>query len=141
MADGNRPTRTRRAAPRAAAAPGGWIDPFTRREIKRLVAEFGSPLLIVDCERVRRQYRLLRRALPRVDLHYALKPLPHPAVVRTIVEAGGWLDLATTGEVELVAKIGDRPAALHPHPPDQARRRHPQRAGARRESIRRRQSR
>ena len=58
MADGNRPTRTRRAPsrPHAAAAPGGWIDPYTRREIKRLVAHFGSPLLIVDCERVRRQY-------------------------------------------------------------------------------------
>jgi ornithine decarboxylase len=118
MADGTRPTRTRRAAPKAAApATARWIDPFSRREIKRLVAEFGSPLLIVDCERVRRQYRLLRRALPRVDLHYALKPLPHPAVVRTIVEAGGWLDLATTGEVELVAKMGIDPRlCIHTHP-------------------------
>ena len=117
MADGTRPTRTRRSSPKSAAAPAGWIDPFSRREIKRLVAEFGSPLLIVDCERVRRQYRLLRRALPRVDLHYALKPLPHPAVVRTIIEAGGWLDLATTGEVELVAKMGVDPRrCIHTHP-------------------------
>jgi ornithine decarboxylase len=118
MADGTRPTRSRRAPSRAAApAAAGWIDPFSRREIKRLVAAFGSPLLIVDCERVRRQYQLLRRALPRVDLHYALKPLPHPAVVRTIVEAGGWLDLATTGEVELVAKMGIDPRlCIHTHP-------------------------
>ncbi len=120
MADGTRPTRTRRAPGRvvaqAAAAPG-TIDPFARREIKRLVAQFGSPLLIVDCERVRRQYHQLRRALPRVDLHYALKPLPHPAVVRTIVEEGGWLDLATTGEVELVAKMGIDPRrCIHTHP-------------------------
>ena len=119
MADGNRSTRTRRASSRATAArlPRGSIDPFSRREIKRLVAEFGSPLLIIDCERVRRQYHQLRRALPRVDLHYALKPLPHPAVVRTIVEAGGWLDLATSGEVELVAKLGVDPRrCIHTHP-------------------------
>jgi len=119
MADGHRPTRTRRAPSKlaAAAAPRGAIDPFSRREIKRLVAQFGSPLLIIDCERVRRQYHQLRRALPRVDLHYALKPLPHPAVVRTIVEAGGWLDLATTGEVELVAKMGvDPQRCIHTHP-------------------------
>ncbi len=120
MPDGTRPTRARRAPPRRAApsaAAAGWIDPFTRREIKRLVAEFGAPLLIVDCERVRRQYHLLRRALPRVDLHYALKPMPHPAVVNTILELGGWLDLATTGEVELVSKLGADPArCIHTHP-------------------------
>jgi ornithine decarboxylase len=94
-----------------------FIDPFQPREIRRLVGEFGSPLLIVDCERVRRQYRELRRALPGVDLHYALKPLPHPAVVRTVLEEGGFLDLATTGEVELVARMGvDPDLCIHTHP-------------------------
>ena len=58
-----------------------YIDPFEPAHIRRLVAEFGSPLLIVDCARVRRQYRKLQRALPGVDLHYALKPLPHAAVI------------------------------------------------------------
>ncbi len=52
------------------------IDPFQPDQIRRLVREFGSPLLIIDCERVRTQYRKLRQALPGVDLHYALKPLP-----------------------------------------------------------------
>ena len=72
-------TRRRRSAPR-------WIDPFTPEHIRRLVAEFGSPLLIVDCARVRAQYRNLARALPGVDLHYALKPLPHAAVIEAIRE-------------------------------------------------------
>ncbi|MFM7707363.1 MAG: type III PLP-dependent enzyme, partial [Gammaproteobacteria bacterium] len=108
--------RTRSAARIAAAAPR-FIDPFAPREIRRLVREFGSPLLIVDCERVRRQYRALRSALPGVDLHYALKPLPHPAVIRTVLEEGGFLDLATTGEVELVARMGVDPArCIHTHP-------------------------
>jgi ornithine decarboxylase len=94
-----------------------WIDPFEPRQIRRLVAELGSPLLVIDCERVRRQYRSLQRALPGVDLHYALKPLPHPAVVNTVVELGGYLDLATTGEVELVARLGVDPArCIHTHP-------------------------
>jgi ornithine decarboxylase len=94
-----------------------WIDPFEPRQVRRLVAEFGSPLLVIDCERVRRQYRALQRALPGVDLHYALKPLPHPAVVNTVVELGGYLDLATTGEVELVARLGVDPArCIHTHP-------------------------
>ena len=69
-----------------------YIDPFEPPQIRRLVAEFGSPLLIVDCARVRTQYRNLRKALPGVNLHYALKPLPHAAVVQAIVDEGGGLD-------------------------------------------------
>ena len=85
--------------------------------MKRLVAEFGSPLLIVDCARVRTQYRRLQKALPDVDLHYALKPLPHPAVVEAVVAMGGGLDLATTGEVQLVRRLGVDPArCIHTHP-------------------------
>jgi ornithine decarboxylase len=93
------------------------IDPFEPAQIQRLVREFGSPLLIVDCARVRSQYRTLRRALPNVVMHYALKPLPHAAVVRTIIEEGGSLDLATTGEVQLAASLGVDPAlCIHTHP-------------------------
>ena len=93
------------------------IDPFQPAQIRRLVREFGSPLLIVDCARVRAQYRRLRQALPGVDLHYALKPLPHAAVVRVIVEQGGWLDLATTGEVQLLQGLGvDPKRCIHSHP-------------------------
>jgi len=93
------------------------IDPFEPQQIRRLVAEFGSPLLILDCERVRAQYRKLQRALPNVALHYALKPLPHAAVVRAVVEEGGSLDLATTGEVQLAAALGIDPAlCIDTHP-------------------------
>jgi ornithine decarboxylase len=94
-----------------------YIDPFAPAEVQRLVAAFGSPLLIIDCERIRAQYRKLARALPGVDLHYALKPLPHPAVVRTVAALGGFLDLATTGEVQLVSSLGvDPERCIHTHP-------------------------
>ena len=94
-----------------------FIDPFQPAEVRRLVREFGSPLLILDCGRVRLQYRKLRKALPHVDLHYALKPLPHPAVVRTVIEEGGFLDLATSGEVQLVKRLGVSPdRCIHTHP-------------------------
>src|SRR5580693_9487459 len=93
------------------------IDPFQPGEIRRLVREFGSPLLIVDCARVRAQYRRLRQALPGVDLHYALKPLPHSAVVRIIMQERGGLDLATSGEVQLVRALGVAPErCIHTHP-------------------------
>jgi ornithine decarboxylase len=94
-----------------------FIDPFQPAEIRRLVREFGSPLLILDCERVRVQLRKLKRALPRVELHYALKPMPHPAVVATVLAEGAYLDLATSGEVQLAQRLGVDPArCIHTHP-------------------------
>jgi len=94
-----------------------FIDPFQPVEIRRLVREFGSPLVILDCERVRAQLRKLRKALPGVALHYALKPMPHPAVVETVIEEDGFLDLATTGEVQLAQRLGVAPErCIHTHP-------------------------
>jgi ornithine decarboxylase len=104
-------------SPKAKVRRTRFIDPFQPTEIRRLVKEFGSPLLIVDCERVRVQLRKLRKALPGVDLHYALKPLPHAAVVRTVNAEGAFLDLATTGEVQLVQRLGiDPERCIHTHP-------------------------
>jgi ornithine decarboxylase len=86
-------------------------------EIRSLVARFGSPLLVVDCDQVRRQYHALKAALPGVDLHYALKPLPHAAVVACLRDEGAFFDLATTGEVELVKQQGiEANRCIHTHP-------------------------
>jgi ornithine decarboxylase len=94
-----------------------FIDPFQPAEVRRLVRKFGSPLLVLDIERVRVQFRKLKKALPRVALHYALKPLPHPAVVEAVIAEGGFLDLATTGEVQLAQRLGVAPErCIHTHP-------------------------
>jgi ornithine decarboxylase len=92
-------------------------DPFAPESIKHLAARYGSPLFIVDAQRVRRQYRRLAAALPGVDLHYALKPLPLAAVVATLREEGACFDLATNGEVALVNRLGVPPQrCIHTHP-------------------------
>jgi ornithine decarboxylase len=73
--------------------------------------------LIIDAERVRAQYRRLAAALPGVLLHYALKPLPHEAVIRVLRQEGACFDLATNGEVELVRQVGVEPErCIHTHP-------------------------
>ena len=92
-------------------------DPFSREAIRHLVARYGSPLFVIDAERVRRQYRRLTAALPGVDLYYALKPLPHSAVITTLNALGAFFDLATNGEVELVRRLGVAPQrCIHTHP-------------------------
>jgi ornithine decarboxylase len=92
-------------------------DPFSREAIQHLVARYGSPLLVIDAERVRQQYRRLAAALPGVDLHYALKPLPHSSLISTLDAEGAFFDLATNGEVELVRRLGIAPQrCIHTHP-------------------------
>lgn len=85
--------------------------------IESSVEQFGAPLLMLDCDIIRQQYRALSAALPNVTLHFALKPLPHPVVVRTLLQEGASFDLATTGEVELVAQEGVlAERTIHTHP-------------------------
>jgi ornithine decarboxylase len=92
-------------------------DPFSREAIQHLVARYGSPLFVIDAERVRRQYRRLAAALPGVDLHYALKPLPHSSLITTLDSEGAFFDLATNGEVELVRRLRVAPQrCIHTHP-------------------------
>jgi len=92
-------------------------DPFGVDAVRHLVLRYGSPLFIIDAERVRRQYRRLAAALPGVDLHYALKPLPHSSVITTLNAEGAYFDLATNGEVELVRRLKIAPQrCIHTHP-------------------------
>ncbi|MBS0373142.1 MAG: type III PLP-dependent enzyme [Proteobacteria bacterium] len=93
------------------------VAPYDRAAIEALVARYGSPLLLVDCDVIRDRYRRLQAALPGVELHYALKPLPDAAVVAALKGIGGRFDLASGGEVELVRAAGVPPEhCIHTHP-------------------------
>ena len=87
------------------------------KDWRALVAEYGTPLLVLDPGRVVEQYRLLTTHLRGVALHYAVKALPHPAVLTAIQACGGGFDVAANTEVDLVRSLGistDR--CIHTHP-------------------------
>ncbi len=103
--------------PRESTTPLRFTAPYARADLEALVARHGSPLLLVDCDVVRERYRRLAAALPGVDLHYALKPLPDLAVIAALKEVGGYFDLASGGEVDLVRSAGvDPERCIHTHP-------------------------
>jgi ornithine decarboxylase len=81
------------------------------------IAVQGTPLLLLDPERVRRQYRRLRNALPFVGFHYAVKALSHDAVIEALAEAGCGFDVATGDELALLERHGIDPRrVIHTHP-------------------------
>ena len=81
------------------------------------MAVHGTPLLLLDPERVRRQYRRLRNALPFVRFHYAVKALSHDAVIEALAGAGCGFDIATGEELALLERHGvDMGRVIHTHP-------------------------
>ena len=83
----------------------------------KLVQEHGSPLLVMDADAVRRQYLSLKQALPAVGLYYAIKSLPHPAILRLLAGMGSGFDLASSGEIELVRGLDINACrTIHTHP-------------------------
>ena len=86
-------------------------------DYRELIANHGSPLLVLDEQRVREQYYALRQALPGVELYYAVKSLPHPALLSLLAGMNAGFDLASSGEIELVRDLhvsGRR--TIHTHP-------------------------
>jgi ornithine decarboxylase len=93
------------------------VGRLTNARLAALAARHGTPLLVIDCETIRRQYRSLSAALPGVGLFYALKPLPNPQVVATLRALGAGFDVATSGEIELVRAQRVAPGrCIHTHP-------------------------
>ena len=82
-----------------------------------LAAQHGSPLLVLDCNVLRQQFRALSAALPNVTLHYAIKALPEVPAIATLAEEGAHFDIASQGEIELLRGAGVGPRqTIHTHP-------------------------
>lgn len=84
---------------------------------RALVAEHGSPLLVMDCEELRNRYRLLQEQLPGAELYYAIKAFAHPAALEVLNNLGANFDVASAGEIDLLRdlQISGR-QTIHTHP-------------------------
>jgi ornithine decarboxylase len=84
---------------------------------RRLVAEHGSPLLLLSRKRLAGQYRALQGHLPGVALYYAIKAFPHAAVIETLAGLGCHFDVASEGEIDLLKPLGiSGRRTIHTHP-------------------------
>jgi len=84
---------------------------------RKLTDTHGSPLMLLDCDQAAHQYRALKVALPRAKFHYALKANANPDLINALLDEGSGLDIATSGEIDILKSCVDRPADLiHTHP-------------------------
>jgi len=87
--------------------------------LRQLFSEPGldGPLLLLSRGDVARNFRRLKAALPRVEIHYAVKPNNHPAIIEEVHRCGGSFDVCSAGEINTVLATGIDPVRLvHSHP-------------------------
>ncbi len=82
------------------------IFQIDKTNVERLAAEYGSPLLVLSLEQVKKNYELLKKHMPRVQVHYAIKANPHPEILRVMKEMDSCFDVASDGEIRTLHDMG-----------------------------------
>ncbi|SPE62301.1 Orn/DAP/Arg decarboxylase 2 [Verrucomicrobia bacterium] len=75
---------------------------MTPRQLQSIAREHGTPVVIIDHEKLRRNYAEFKKHLPKVQAYYAVKANAEPAIVRTLYQAGASFDVASLPEFMLV---------------------------------------
>lgn len=77
---------------------------MNRRDMMELVEEHGTPILVMDHEVIRRNYRRFKKHLPRVQGYYAVKANSEPEIIKTLFDEGASFDVASFPEFKAVHK-------------------------------------
>ena len=77
-------------------------------KLLKLVKKHGSPLLIIDHDIIRKNYRRFNKALPKVQAYYAVKANSEPEIIKTLFNEGASFDVASYNEFMEVYNLIDR---------------------------------
>jgi len=84
---------------------------------KSLVRHHGSPLLLLDSQKIRDNYNILKESLPDVDLYYAVKSNSEKEVINILNKEGCNFDVASINEIKLCLDNGVKiDNLLYTHP-------------------------
>ncbi|MFA6079702.1 MAG: type III PLP-dependent enzyme [Candidatus Omnitrophota bacterium] len=76
-----------------------WLE-----SLKRIAHKNGTPVLIIDHEKIRQNYKEFKAELPRVQAYYAVKANPNPEIVKTLYKIGASFDVASFPEFMIAYK-------------------------------------
>jgi len=69
-----------------------------KEELLALVQQHGSPLFIIDHDKIRESYRTFKKHLPRVQCYYAVKANSDQKIIETLFGEGSSFDVASYNE-------------------------------------------
>ncbi len=71
-------------------------------ELEKIASVNGTPVLVIDHEKIRQNYKEFKELLPRVQAYYAVKANSDPEIVRTLYSLGASFDVASFPEFLIV---------------------------------------
>ena len=80
--------------------------------LERLAAEHGTPLYVLDVDRVKENYRRFASAFPDAHVMYAAKAHTGRAVLSGLLDAGADIECAAAGELQRAIDAGADPNTL-----------------------------
>jgi ornithine decarboxylase len=84
---------------------------MTRRQLQEIARKEGTPVVVIDHNVLRANYKEFHRHMPRVQAYFAVKANPAPEIVRSLYKIGASFDVASLAEFRLVYEnIKDLPA-------------------------------
>jgi len=89
--------------------------------LRSLAEKHGTPLYVLDCARVRENYRRFAAAFPDAHVMYAAKAHTGRAVLSTLLDVGADIECAAWGELQRAIEAGADPNTLQytaVNPPD-----------------------
>lgn len=72
------------------------------QDLIKIAEEYGTPVLVMDHEKIRKNYKEFKENLPRVQIYYAVKANSAPEIVRTLYSLGSSFDVASMPEFMIV---------------------------------------
>jgi len=69
-----------------------------KEKLLKLVEQHGTPLFIIDHEKLRENYRTFKKLLPRVQTYYAVKANSNQEIIKTLFNEGASFDVASYNE-------------------------------------------
>ncbi|MFZ2456029.1 MAG: type III PLP-dependent enzyme [Candidatus Altiarchaeia archaeon] len=86
------------------------IDEAQKKQLQDLAKEHGTPIFVIDHEKIRQNYKEFRENLPAVQAYYAVKANTDPQIIKTMYDMGASFDVASLPEFMIVHKnIEDMP--------------------------------
>ncbi len=70
--------------------------------LEKIAREHGTPVFIIDHEKIRKNYREFREKLPDVQAYFAVKANSNPEIIKTMYDMGASFDVASFPEFMLV---------------------------------------
>ncbi|OGQ00465.1 MAG: decarboxylase [Deltaproteobacteria bacterium RBG_19FT_COMBO_52_11] len=75
-----------------------------KKELLKLVKKHGTPLFVLDHNKIKENYRVFKKNLPRVQCYYAVKANSRPEIIKTLFHEGSSFDVASYNEFMQIYK-------------------------------------